>query len=128
VFASFYAKQFLRRILQTSIAVLAGASNARAAALTWTGLGVDDNLGTAANWSPAQAPVSGDFLTFAGTTRLAPQATTALAVGSITFKNTAGAFALGGSGIYTINTGGVTNNSASTETINNALSLAGAQS
>src|SRR5678815_1644901 len=124
----FRTKRILCRILHTSIAVFAGASSANAAALTWTGLGLDDNISTVANWSPVQAPVGGDFLTFGGTTRLTPQLAADLAVASITFKNTAGTFTLGGAGIYTINTGGVTNSSANTETINNALILAGAQS
>ena len=128
MFPSFRTQRIFRRILHTSIAILAGASSAKPAALTWSGLGLDGNISTAGNWSPVQAPVGGDSLTFAGTTRLTPQATSNLAVASISFSNTAGLFTLGGSGVYTINTGGITNSSVNAETINNALVLAGAQS
>ena len=43
---------------------------AQATALTWNGGGVDNNWSTVFNWSPAQAPVSGDSLTFDGFGRL----------------------------------------------------------
>ncbi len=41
------------------------------AVLTWTGLGANNNWGTAANWSTGSAPVAGDDLVFSGSTRTA---------------------------------------------------------
>ncbi len=41
--------------------------------VTWTGLGSDNNWGTAANWSSGAAPVAGDELVFSGTTRTSSQ-------------------------------------------------------
>src|SRR6266853_1372651 len=64
---------------------LAGA-RARAATLIWSGLGGDSNISTAANWLPLQAPAAGDALVFGGGTRLAPQLTANLSVGSITIN------------------------------------------
>src|SRR5438552_1831762 len=112
------AIHLLRRCARVAFVLLAMAASASAATLTWNGLGGDDNIGTAANWSPVQAPVTGDTLVFAGTNRLTPQEAASFTAGSITFNSTAGAFTLGGLGTYTINSSGVTNNSANLETIN----------
>ncbi len=97
-----------------------------AATLTWTGAAGDNNTANAANWSPAQAPINGDVLIFAGANGLAPQMNTALTTASLSFSTTAKAFTLGGTGTYTVNSG-ITNNSTSTETINSALRLGGNQ-
>ena len=116
-------------VFLTAIALLvafAVAQTSRAATLTWTGAGGDNNVSNALNWSPAQAPVTGDVLVFAGAAGLAPQFGTALTVGTITFNSTAQAFTLGGSGTLTVNAG-ITNSSAITETINTALILGGSQ-
>lgn len=103
-------------------------STARATTLTWTGLAGDGNIATAGNWSPAQSPAPSDLLIFAGTNSLLPQLSSGLSVGSLSFNNTAGAFTLGGAGTYTITTAaGIVNSSASTQTINNNLTLAIAQ-
>ncbi len=99
-----------------------------AATLTWTGAAGDGLTATAGNWSPAQAPVAGDLLIFAGSTSPAPQLTRALTVGSITFNSTASAFTLGGTAAYTVNSGGIANNSTATETIATAITLGAAQS
>ena len=111
------------RIAGSLLAVLVLRGSADAATLTWTGGGGDNNIGTAANWSPAQIPVAGDVLIFAGGTRLTPQLVANLTVASLTFNATAQAFALGGAGAYTVNGGGITNNSTSTQTIGNAIVL-----
>ncbi|HYR58617.1 MAG TPA: hypothetical protein VEO95_08315, partial [Chthoniobacteraceae bacterium] len=101
---------------------LAGA-RARAATLIWSGLGGDSNISTAANWLPLQAPAAGDALVFGGGTRLAPQLTANLSVGSITFNATAGAFVVGGSATFSIDSGGITNSDAGAQTINAAIKL-----
>src|SRR5205807_8437264 len=99
-----------------------------AATLTRYGNAGEGTIGTAGNWSPGQAPASGDLLIFGGTNSLLPQLSSGLTVGSLNFASGAGAFTLGGAGAYTINTSaGVTNNSTSTETINNAIILGIAQ-
>src|SRR4051812_19602824 len=46
------------------LAVIAPAPASAASTLTWTGGGTDSNWSTPANWSPAQAPVAGDSLSF----------------------------------------------------------------
>ncbi|MBO7687088.1 MAG: hypothetical protein J6V72_11925, partial [Kiritimatiellae bacterium] len=44
-----------------------------AGTLTWTGGSASsDNFSDSANWSPAQAPASGDTLVFRGETRTSP--------------------------------------------------------
>ncbi|MFN2507824.1 MAG: beta strand repeat-containing protein [Chthoniobacterales bacterium] len=97
------------------------------ASLTWTGAAGDGKIATAGNWSPAVAPVAGDTLTFDGSAALSPELSANLTVGSLTFASGASAFTLGGTGIYTINAGGITNNSTSLETISNQISLGAAQ-
>ncbi len=98
-----------------------------AATVTWdggsTGPG-DDNWTTAANWVGDVAPVAGDDLVFAGTTRLTPtnNFTADTSFGSITFNNTSGAFVLGGNRITL--TGVITNNDADGQTINLAMVMA----
>ncbi len=69
-----------------------------AATKTWDGGGADDNWQTAANWDLDVAPVAGDALVFAGSTRTTPNndfaANTSFA--SITFSNGASSFTLSG--------------------------------
>lgn len=102
-------------------------SKGLAATLTWTGSAGDNNIYNRLNWSPSQVPVTGDTLIYAGAAGLAPQLTTSMTVGAITFSSTAQAFTLGGAGTYTINSG-VSNSSTLTETINNAITLGANQS
>ena len=71
------------------------------------------------------APSNGSNLTFAGTTRLSNTNDNLTSVGSITFDNTAGAFTLSGNAL-TIS-GGITNNSTSTQTVGMNLTLGAAQ-
>ena len=107
------------------LCVLSPSIAAEAAVRTWTGGGASDDTSLAANWDSG-APAPGDDLAFAGTIRLTPNQVAALAVSSLGFNSGAGGFVLGGS-TYTVGTGGVTNNSTATQTINNALTLSSAQ-
>jgi len=109
--------------------LLLPAMAGRAATLTWTGSAGDGNIGTAGNWSPAQAPAAGDTLIFSGTAAsLVPNLGTAgLSVASITFSGGTNAFILGGAGIYTVSTGGITNSETAAQTIANAIALSGTQ-
>ncbi|MFN2507154.1 MAG: beta strand repeat-containing protein [Chthoniobacterales bacterium] len=97
---------------------------ARAAIRTWNGGGASDDTSLAANWGTTGAPIAGDALQFGGTLRLTPNQVAALSIASLTFNTGAGAFVLGGN-TYTLSAG-VTNSSAATQTINNAITLSGA--
>jgi autotransporter-associated beta strand protein len=99
---------------------------ARAATITWTGLGSDSNWGTTQNWSGTVGLPSGSNVQFAGSTQLSnnnnlPSAT----YPTLVFNTGAGAFVLTGDGI-TLNASsaaGVTNLSTSLETINLPLTV-----
>ncbi len=109
----------------------AGAGNdvviVRAGALiTWIGGGTTDNWNDAGNWDLARIPALGDTMVFAGTTRLTSVNDLAgLSLAGLQFSAGAGAFVLSGNAI-TLG-GGVTNNSASTQTINLAIALNASQ-
>jgi fibronectin-binding autotransporter adhesin len=74
----------------------------------WDGGGGDNNWNTGANWVGDVAPIAGDDLVFAGSTRLAPDnnygANTSFR--SITFASNAGNFVLGSTGANTIELSG----------------------
>ena len=101
------------------------------AGTTWDGGGGNNLWSTANNWSPSGVPVNNGTasLAFAGSTRLAPDMNANWSINSLTFNSGAGAFTLGSTGgfMLTIQGGGITNNSANTETINNAITLGTAQ-
>lgn len=97
---------------------------------TWNGGGTDENWDTAANWISQLPPgYVGDSLVFGGTRGLAPVLDQDYTVQSLTFSNTAGAFAIGyanGDYLSLSPKCGVTNNSASVETFNLPVVLDGA--
>ena len=98
-----------------------GLRDGPAAAVTWNGGGNDNFWQTAANWG-GTAPVTSNALFFAGTTRLAPTNDfSSLTIAGLTFSSTAGAFTLSGNAVGL--GGGITNNSASLQTINHGLNL-----
>jgi len=98
------------------------------AQMVWIGAGGNNNVSTAANWSGGTPTRGGNSnLTFAGSTRLAPAFDSGgWSVNSLTFASGAGAFTLAG-GELTMGSGGLTNNSANTQTINNQIKLAANQ-
>lgn len=111
--------------------------NATAADLTWSG-GSGNNWSTPSNWSPSQAPVTSDTLTFSGATNT----TSVNDIGGLTLANAtnttaftflsgAGAFVVSGSsitaGTSTANTNVVYQQSASNVEIRNNLTFAGNQ-
>src|SRR5438874_7364263 len=92
--------QVVKAAVAATAAGLIPISISRAASLTWNGGGTDSNWGTVFNWSPAQAPASGDDLTFDGFGRLANvNNLSGLTINGITFASTAGAFSLSGNQI-----------------------------
>ncbi len=95
-----------------------------AASYIWNGGGADANWSTAANWSGGVAPANNGTaaVVFVGTTRLAPNVDAAWDISSLTFSNTAGAFVLQGN-VLNIRAGGVTNNSANSQIISNAITV-----
>jgi fibronectin-binding autotransporter adhesin len=101
------------------------------AGTTWDGGGANNLWSTASNWNPDGVPANNGTagLAFAGTTRLAPDMDANWNINSLTFNSGAGAFTLSSTGgfVLTIQGGGITNNSASTETINNAITLGASQ-
>jgi fibronectin-binding autotransporter adhesin len=101
------------------------------AGTTWDGGGGNNLWSTANNWNPNGVPANNGTasLAFAGTTRLTPDMDANWSINSLTFNSSAGAFTLSSTGgfVLTIQGGGITNNSANTETINNAITLGTAQ-
>jgi autotransporter-associated beta strand protein len=94
----------------------------------WTGAGTDNNWDTNPNWINNAAPgYVGDGVTFAGTTDLSPNMDQNYTVSSVTFSNSAGSFNIGTGGNTLTITAGVTNNSASAQTLNMPVVLAAAQ-
>lgn len=92
-------------------------------AKVWNGAGANNNLNTAANWQGGDAPRKYDALLFAGNTRLAPNNsfTANTEFTALAFATNAGAFTLGGNALRL--GVGLTNDSATPQTINLNLSF-----
>lgn len=108
-----------------AVLLSAGAS---AAAKTWSGAGADANWSTAANWSPAGAPVAGDDLIFPnGAARLANNNDTAAGTSyaSISFTGPNPGYTLSGNAIQL--SAGMTATNAATNLINFPITLAASQ-
>lgn len=98
-----------------------------ASTYVWNGAGADNNWNTAGNWGGTTPDSDGTAdLQFDGATRLTPVAQDDYSLDSITFNAGAGAFTLGG-GTLTLGAGGLVQNSANTQTINNAVVLSAGQ-
>ena len=99
--------------------LLASLANSRAGNDIWSGLGADDNWGTAANWtagSANQPPASGDALFFSGNTQTtANNNFSAYSFAGLTFNANAGSFVLTGNPI--IMTAALVDNSSNFEAI-----------
>lgn len=114
-------------LLASSLAICA-----HGATFTWDGHGGSNPNTTwsfAQNWNPNTAPgrTDGHDLVFATGNKLSNDANGGdWTINSLTFANTAGAFTLGG-GVLNIGSGGVTNNSANTQTINNQITVSATQ-
>lgn len=123
LFRFFCAAACLGLLLATHGTSLKGAT------YTWDGGGGDGNWSTANNWNPDGAPArtAGHNLVFAGTLNTATNANNGgWSVNSLTFHSTAGAFTSSG-GTLTIGSGGVTNHSTATQTLNNQFTLGASQ-
>ncbi|MFH1499207.1 MAG: PEP-CTERM sorting domain-containing protein [Verrucomicrobiota bacterium] len=106
---------------------VAAQATLQAATLTWDGGGANDQWGTAGNWDPASAPNNGDSVIFDGTTRLTiSNAPWGRQLQSVAFASDAGAFTVNG-GMLAVGSGGITNNSTNTQTINSRIELSANQ-
>ena len=123
-----FYRQWVPNLALLPLALLLPAFTGRAVTVTWDGGGTTDLISNAINWSTDVAPVANDTLSFAGSVRLAPDLSVSLSVAGLNFASGASAFIMGGLGTYTINTGGITNNSTSLQTINNNITLGASQS
>ena len=104
--------------------LLYATATAHATPLTWAD-GGSASWATPANWSPAQAPVNADLLTFdsaAGTTSLTQDIATLTSLGAITFNATAAAYVISGTTAMTV-TGNLAVNSANTQALVMPLAL-----
>jgi autotransporter-associated beta strand protein len=85
----------------------------------WTGLGGNNNWSTSPNWNTSAPASSGDAVTFAGSTQTNPNLDNNYSVTGVTFAGATASFTLTTANSSTLTlAGGVTNNSANTETIN----------
>lgn len=94
----------------------------------WNGLGADDNWSSVSNWVSTAAPCNNGTVPveFGGTTRLAPVTDVNWDVLGVNYNGSAGAFVNSGSQL-TIRGQGITNNSASQQTISNNVVMAAPQ-
>jgi fibronectin-binding autotransporter adhesin len=95
---------------------------------TWTGGsggGGNDLWSNGANWLSGTAPVAGDFVIFAGSTRLTPDMDIdSMSVGQILFNSGAGSFTIGSTGGKTLAlAGNIIQNAANSQAISLSLSL-----
>jgi autotransporter-associated beta strand protein len=96
----------------------------------WTGLGANNNWSMSGNWDQNAVPIFPIGLTFAGSTRLNNNNDlSGIAVSSITFGNTAGAFVLGGNDITLAGNIGFSGNPAApiTQTVNLNVTLSSSE-
>ena len=96
-----------------SLSLTVGSVNA-----TWDGGAGDDNWSSGANWVGNTSPGIGFSLIFAGSNRLTPVMDGSYNIYATTFDNTAGSFNIGTTGGTLTLAGGVTNKSASAQTLN----------
>jgi autotransporter-associated beta strand protein len=98
-------------------------------AQTWNGGGANNLWSNGTNWSGGVPVNNGTaIVAFGGSMGLTPDMNANWNINTLTFNANAGAFILSSTGGFTLTLqGGITNNSTSIETINNALTLGAAQ-
>jgi autotransporter-associated beta strand protein len=89
----------------------------------WSGGGSDNTWTNVANWITSHQPNAGDLVAFAGSTQTTANMNTNFSISSLAFNNGAGSFTITNAGYTLTLTGGVTNNSANTQTINVPVGL-----
>jgi len=115
----------------TDTTALAGTANIALTVLntqTWDGNGANANWSTGTNWVSGVSPVTGDFLTFAGSQQTAPAMDNNYNVTGLAFSSGAASFTLGASGNFlTLTANGITNYSANAQTVNLPITLTAPQ-
>jgi autotransporter-associated beta strand protein len=97
---------------------------------TWTGAGANNNWSTSQNWNTSAPGLSGDSVTFAGSTRTSPDMDANYSVTGVAFASGASSFTVGsvGGNTLTLASGsGVVNNSANPQTLNVPVTMGAAQ-
>ena len=97
------------------------------AAFVWSGGGADNNWSTTANWTNGAAPGSYDAVIFEGNTQTTVNLDAGSYIGSLTFDSTAGSFNITNAANTLGLSAGLTNNSASPQTINVPVTLSTTQ-
>jgi autotransporter-associated beta strand protein len=115
----------------TDTGALSGTANISFTVLNtqkWNGGAGDDNWTSGANWISGVAPVTGDYLTFAGSVRPTPSEDVNYNVTGLAFDSTATSFTLGTPGSsLTLSGSGITNNSANAQIVNLPITLSAPQ-
>lgn len=96
----------------------------------WTGAGANNNWTTGSNWNLAAPALSGDSVTFGGTTRLNPDMDNNYSLTGLSFASGAGSFTVGSTGGNTLTLAagtGIVNNSANPQVVNVPVTQATAQ-
>ncbi|HEU5070962.1 MAG TPA: LamG-like jellyroll fold domain-containing protein [Verrucomicrobiae bacterium] len=93
----------------------------------WNGAGADNHWSTVENWTATNAPAYDDVVIFAGNTQTTVNLDAGSYVGSLTFSNNAGSYNLTNAANTLGLNGGLTNNSASAQTINVPVTLSTTQ-
>src|ERR1039458_533509 len=93
----------------------------------WSGGGSDNTWTNVVNWMSGIAPISGDYVTFAGTTQTNLNLAASFVLGSLTFSNNAGSFTITNTSSTLTLGGGLTNNSANPQTVAVPVVFSGAQ-
>ncbi|WP_262963689.1 autotransporter-associated beta strand repeat-containing protein [Methylobacter psychrophilus] len=132
--ASQPSKWKLRAAIGLALGVGLAAQGVNAATFTWDGGSGSNNFSAGNNWSLNAAPPTNsatNIFQFAGSTKLAPvNNLNTLLLQGIDFKLGAASFTLtdiSPSNSITLGSSGITNNSASKQTVNNKLTLGAAQ-
>src|SRR5438067_9003224 len=108
---------------------IAGRCLAGPQTFSWSGLGLDNNWSTAANWLATETGPINDgtaLITFGGRRRLTPTVDLPWSIASVSFGGTADLFTISGSPL-TINSGGIVNNSKNLEKMNTPIMLGSGQ-
>lgn len=109
----------------TNAAAVLTVNNGPVGPKTWNGGGSDDNWSSAANWSGLALNFAGDTAFFDGNTRLTPVMDGPYDLSGVIFNPGAGAFSISASSGSLTMGGGLTNNSATEQTLSLPITLSG---
>ena len=93
----------------------------------WTGASPTNNWATGTNWASGVAPLTGDLVTFAGTSNNIVNMESSYSIGALTFSTNAASFNITNAANTLTLTGSVTNNSTNAQILSVPISLAGVE-